>query len=1399
MDEATQINQMEAYFTANAPLGKTRNDYFQQAAFKDAVKGGCSNGVCIDSGGGAGLCQCGSLKKFVMKTFGEGKTVLGVNSNAVDTYEASFWVQGFDDMYQGSDCADLTPKWYHVRTMDDAAANPLPRLFYACWIMYAAIIAVWFVYKTYMTHCSGSVVSEAESTAIVAKTFEVAEQDRAATENIRSSIPLAGTGWVPAKGNLVTPGHISLQGFKDHWLGTLAHSFFWIFTISLLAVWGVLYFDTYYGCRCDSIDQACFSSLPYSPVFGGYTTNSTIMVINWFTCAVWFALIIAVFPKIRNFHRLPAGLTQATCIYAVAPMEAEVLTSKVTSPVKLLRSAKKSFGVGHSGNFGTLRVEQTVAAHKFFHFECNRYVLGIDGAWSHPHVETSLPCSEILDMAGGLTSEVHAEYIDYVGENEINFQVDGWLTLTRKELLKWFNLYLFQCYSALGWFSYLLVTICFDAVILLAASINIYLAHSNLVTIKKMTESDSKVEVLRDGMWTMTDAKKLVPRDVVRVVGGNWEIPCDLVVLSGGVIVDESGLTGEGMPVTKSPIDRTDATYSIAKHKNSTLFSGTKCIQAGSGKDFVTAMVVSSALDTSKGALVAAILFPRPMSFKYDEELTIVMILLFSYGAVCFPVCWAFQMMHGNSSGITKFVYGVDMYGRILSPLLSVALVMGEQLSARRLNKLDIFCINPKRIAISGKIRIMCFDKTGTLTKEGLDFRGVHATASQDETEGTGGKTGGKSWASDVASKSSGIVLNALASCHAVSQYINPTSNKNEFVGNQVEVQMFKSTGCKMEEKAGTVKISGSGVELTIVRKFEFDHAKMCMTVVVRDNKTGALRSFTKGGFEKIGTLANPESLPDDYLDVAKQHSLSGHYVLGLCSQALPAMTDEQLASLDRSELEKEGDGEFLSLVLFRNELKPDTREAILHLKEAHIRSVMITGDNAQCGYYIAKESGLLHNVADPSKTLPMWLGDYDTESKQVLWTILGDSDNGAKAGKMTGIKSTEDIIKDMQESSFELAVTSSAFNRLRGANGESEAIKTLLLNIRIFARMRPDDKVACVQHHVATDDLIVGMCGDGGNDSGALRTAHSGIALSEAEASIVSPFTSKTKSVGSVVDLIREGRAALTNSFAGYKYLIIYGQLFAMAKLASFYLGVIMSMMQYFFIDVISIIALGYAIIQSQPLERISPHRPTASLLGPITMLSVLGICFINFVFVAVGLTLMSQHPDYVEWPAPLASGAAWWTLGKNWECTYIFMLTASLFLASAPIYSLGWNFRKTWFMNWRLVVLSGFLIGFIWAGLLLDPIENGAIAQYFHFSSIQWNNPATAGTSLVWLKYNDASVSYDTDVVRHPTPAMSFDQRVSLIGLICAAIACSVFFEVAVVQRRLSSKSLKLPAFKI
>ncbi len=67
-----------------------------------------------------------------------------------------------------------------------------------------------------------------------------------------------------------------------------------------------------------------------------------------------------------------------------------------------------------------------------------------------------------------------------------------------------------------------------------------------------------------------------------------------------------------------------------------------------------------------------------------------------------------------------------------------------------------------------------------------------------------------------------------------------------------------------------------------------------------------------------------------------------------------------------------------------------------------------------------------------------------------------------------------------------------------------------VLFKGKIFARMTPDDKATLVTNLKKYCKTEVGMCGDGANDCAALKAASFGLSLSDAEASIAAPFTSR-------------------------------------------------------------------------------------------------------------------------------------------------------------------------------------------------------------------------------------------------------------------------------------------------
>jgi len=113
-------------------------------------------------------------------------------------------------------------------------------------------------------------------------------------------------------------------------------------------------------------------------------------------------------------------------------------------------------------------------------------------------------------------------------------------------------------------------------------------------------------------------------------------------------------------------------------------------------------------------------------------------------------------------------------------------------------------------------------------------------------------------------------------------------------------------------------------------------------------------------------------------------------------------------------------------------------------------------------------------------------------------------------------------------EEDFVIAMTGASFSYMLkeiqkpGHDPQLDQIfEKMLQNTQIFARMRPEDKALLVQK-IQEKKSIVGMCGDGANDCFALKTADVGISLSEAEASIAAPFTSKVTDISCVVKILR-------------------------------------------------------------------------------------------------------------------------------------------------------------------------------------------------------------------------------------------------------------------------------------
>lgn len=176
----------------------------------------------------------------------------------------------------------------------------------------------------------------------------------------------------------------------------------------------------------------------------------------------------------------------------------------------------------------------------------------------------------------------------------------------------------------------------------------------------------------------------------------------------------------------------------------------------------------------------------------------------------------------------------------------------------------------------------------------------------------------------------------------------------------------------------------------------------------------------------------------------------------------------------------------------------------------------------------------------------------------------------------------------------------------------KADPILNIFLNkCLVYARMKPDQKslaVSYVQALYSKNRILVGFCGDGANDCGALKTAHVGISLSQSEASVAAPFTSNITNISSVIEVCKEGRCALTTSFQSFKYLCYYSMVQCFGLIMLFFVYIDYSYIMYLVADLGIVFPLSLFMCYHGPYKHLTKFLPGDSLLSFPVLLSIFG-----------------------------------------------------------------------------------------------------------------------------------------------------------------------------------------------
>ena len=233
--------------------------------------------------------------------------------------------------------------------------------------------------------------------------------------------------------------------------------------------------------------------------------------------------------------------------------------------------------------------------------------------------------------------------------------------------------------------------------------------------------SSPRALVVRDGEQQRIAGREVARGDILILTEGD-RVPADAVLLAcNDLMVDESLLTGESVPVRKIASDSSAKATRPGGEDLPFVYSGTMLVQ-GRG----VAQVLATGVNTEIGKIGKALQKLEPDE-TFLQKRSALMIRTFA--AVGLSLCVVVIVLYGATRGnwMSGFLAGIALAMSLLPEEIPVVLTVFLAIGAWRMSQRRVLTRRMPAIEALGSATVLCVDKTGTLTLNQMTVRRLFA------------------------------------------------------------------------------------------------------------------------------------------------------------------------------------------------------------------------------------------------------------------------------------------------------------------------------------------------------------------------------------------------------------------------------------------------------------------------------------------------------------------------------------------------------------------------------------------------------------------------------------------------------------------------------------------------